>query len=157
MKQPQGRRTSSALYTIDGVLIAPVPVDCDDSSLHRLKGNILDTVHGGSCRSVLLDVSGLEWMDLSMYAALVETVRLVGLLGARCVFTGFQPGVVSALIDMDITGDALECVATMEEGLALLRGDRLAREAGDDDQSEALENLDDDAAELPQGSAGVQS
>lgn len=111
----------AGLYAIDGVLVVPAPAESDDRALQALKTDVLAAVHAASVRGVVIDVSRLEFLDTIMFAALADTARTLKLLGARTVFVGFSPGVVSALIDMDVPCDVLQAAANLEDALDLLR------------------------------------
>ena len=121
MKKDAGGLAGAGLYAIDGVLVVPAPAESDDRALQALKTDVLAAVHAASARGVVIDVSRLEFLDTVMFAALAGTARTLGLLGARTVFVGFQPGVVSALIDMDVACDALQAAANLEDALDILR------------------------------------
>lgn len=114
-------RASAGMHAVDGVLIAPAPADFADEAFTALKRSVLAAVHASSLRGVIIDVSRVELLDTSLFGILADTARMAGLLGARTVFVGFQPGVVSALIDMDAPCDHIVSATTLEEGLRMLR------------------------------------
>ncbi len=118
------RAQSSAgpgMHVVDGVLMVQVPDDCDDEVYRALHRSILDTVHAYSVRGVLIDVSALRMLDSVGFGLLAATARSATLLGARTAFAGFPPGVVSALVDLDVAFDDILAVREMADGLALLR------------------------------------
>ena len=59
-------------------------------------------------------------LDSATYAMLANTARMLGLLGARVVFVGSQPGVVSTLIDLDVDTSGLVTATCLEDALELL-------------------------------------
>ena len=145
-------RPGAGMHAVDGVLIAPAPGDFADEAFLAFKKGILAAVHASSLRGVIIDVSRVELLDTSLFAVLADTARMAGLLGARIVFVGFQPGVVSALIDMDVPCDHIHSAPTLEDGLQLLRPPRLAetdQEPEDGSDLEDGQGRDDEAdAEL---------
>lgn len=114
-------RACEGMHIVDGTLIVPAPADVSDEALFRLKRGILDAVHTAHIRRVILDVSRITFLDRILFSILADAARMAELLGAKTVFVGFQPGVVSALIDMDVACDDLLCAITLEDGLALHR------------------------------------
>ena len=58
--------------------------------------------------AVILDVSGVETLDPNEFASLRRIIAMVRIMGSESVLVGLQPGVVSALIEVD---------GPMDEGL----------------------------------------
>lgn len=110
------------MQVVDGCLMAPVPDILDDDILKGFNRVILNQVSSQSLRHVLLDVSARNIIDSTGFMAIVNCAKKLNLLGAKVVFVGFQPGVVSALIDLDVCLDDITCVGTLEDGCALFHG-----------------------------------
>ncbi|NDV22048.1 STAS domain-containing protein [Desulfovibrio sp. JC022] len=132
------------IQIVDGCLIAPVPAELEESVLEGFRRNVLEQVCSRSVKRVLMDVSSREILDSSGYTAITDCARMIGLLGAEVVFVGFQPGVVSALIDLDVDMDGLTCACTMEDGLSLFR----AMDVPDDPEDDGDGEQDMDSEEL---------
>ena len=115
-REPAGR----GMHVVDGVLIAPAPNDFDDRAFVALKKEILAKVHGESLRAIVIDVSSVLMLDSATFAMLANTARMLGLLGARVVFVGFQPGVVSTLVDLDVDTSGLTTATCLEDALDIL-------------------------------------
>ncbi len=113
--------TYEGMHIVDGALIVPAPAYATDAAFTNLKRALLHMVHTKHIRRVIIDVSRIHFLDSIIFSTLSESARMTELLGAKTVFVGFQPGVVSALIDMDIPCDDLLCAACLEDGLALHR------------------------------------
>ena len=124
LDQPLGKDwrelAGRGMHVVDGVLIVPAPNDFDDRAFVALKKEILAKVHGESLRAIVIDVSSVLMLDSATYAMLANTARMLGLLGARVVFVGFQPGVVSTLIDLDVDTSGLATATCLEDALELL-------------------------------------
>lgn len=162
MGLPEGRGAGSAgagLHAFDGVLVVSVPAACDDRALTAIKTDVLAAVHAAAARGVVIDVSRLDFLDTVMFAALAETARMLGLLGARTLFVGFSPGVVSALIDMDVACEALQAAASLEDALDILRPAKTAPPQPDENPEDEPSGRDvgsTDAAEAgPDAGAGL--
>lgn len=112
---------TDTMHVIDGCLIAPVPVDLDEATLIRFKQQLLSAAHARAIRKVVIDVSARLILDAAEFALFERAARMLKMLGAQTVFTGFQPGVVSALMDLNVDTDGIVSAASVQDGLALLR------------------------------------
>ncbi len=109
------------MQVVDGVLIVQAPEDFSDESLGAVKSRVLNKVHSSSVRGVLVDVSPLKMLDSVSYNLLAEMARTVTLLGAKVIFAGLQPGVVSTLIDLNVDCDDILTAVDVDAALAQLR------------------------------------
>ena len=89
------------LHVVNDTLIATAPDGFDDSVFLQFKKALLDRVHSDGTRQVVIDVSPVLFLDSGTFELLSSTARMLSLLGARVVFSGFQPGVVAALIELE--------------------------------------------------------
>ncbi len=102
------------------VVVASIQVDLDDDVLARFQQDLLDRVHEMSPRAAILDVSGLETIDSDEFAALRRIMSMVGIMGAESVLVGLQPGVVSALIEMEADVGNLRTAIDLDAAFVLL-------------------------------------
>jgi rsbT antagonist protein RsbS len=77
-------------------------------------------VYETGSRAVILDVSGLETLDAHEFAALRRIIRSATIMGSESVLVGLQPGVVSALIEVDADVDGLKTAIDLDAAFALL-------------------------------------
>jgi len=132
------------MHTVDNFLVVPVNVELDDDYAIQLRKGILEKVKATSTKGVLIDVSAVKFLDAFTFSILADTVKMVSMLGTKAVLVGFQPGVASALIDLEIdTGDILTAV-TMDDGFDLIRCQGLdSEETGEHDAETTEKDLDD--------------
>ncbi|MBF0528852.1 MAG: STAS domain-containing protein [Deltaproteobacteria bacterium] len=109
------------MHIIDHYLIVPVSAEINDQTAMRLRQEILAKTESTSPKGMLLDVSAIRVLDSFTFSILTETAKMVSLLGAKTVFVGFQAGVASALIDLDVDLGNLETAVTLEDAFELLR------------------------------------
>ncbi|BCS86857.1 STAS domain-containing protein [Pseudodesulfovibrio sediminis] len=138
------RASSSTMNIIEGVLLVQAPENFDDATFQTLRREILQTVHAHSVRGVLLDVSAIEVIDSVSFHLLKDTSRTVTIMGAKTIFVGFQPGVVSALIDLGVEFDDIEAAREMEDAMNILKPPLPECEAIEDEEMEELETENDD-------------
>jgi rsbT antagonist protein RsbS len=125
---------SVAMQVSRDVVVASIQVDLADDVLARFQQDLLARVHETGSRAVFLDVSGLETLDSVEFAALRRIIAMVSIMGTESVLVGLQPGVVSALIEVDADVDGLKTAIDLDAAFALLEP---APEQGLETESEA--------------------
>jgi hypothetical protein len=70
---------------------------------------------------VILDLSGLETLDSSEFAALRRIITTCKIMGADSVLVGLQPGVVSALIETGADIDNLRAAINLDAAFTMLQ------------------------------------
>jgi rsbT antagonist protein RsbS len=108
------------MIMVGGFLVVPVNVELDDDYALGLRKAILQKVKVTEAKGVLFDVSVLRILDAFSFSILADTAKLVSMLGADVVFVGIQPGVASALVDLDLDMGNIETAVSMDDGFALL-------------------------------------
>ena len=109
------------LHILNDTLIVPVQGELDDDSIKQLQSEILDKAQATSVTGVIIDMSAVRVLDSFVFSILAETAGMISLLGRKPVFVGFQAGVASALIDLEVNLDNISTALTMQDGLELLR------------------------------------
>lgn len=109
------------MQIINGCLIVPVNGDLDDDYVCKLQKNILEKVKATCLKEVIIDVSAVKIVDSFTFSSFKSIAQMVTILGARVVFVGFQPGVASSLVDLDVELGGMLTAVTMEDGFELLR------------------------------------
>ena len=112
--------SSFGMYVVNGCLVVPVGADTDEYDIKCIGKEILQQVRTTGIKEILINVSAIKVMDSAMFETLRNSARASALLGATSVFVGFQPGVASALVDLDIQLDGLLTAVTMEDGFRLM-------------------------------------
>jgi len=102
------------------VVVASIQVDLDDDVLGRFQEDLLGRVHERGPRAVFLDVSGLETLDSHEFAALRRIIAAVTIMGTESVLVGLQPGVVSALIEVEADVEGLRTAVDLDAAFALI-------------------------------------
>jgi rsbT antagonist protein RsbS len=126
-----------ALQVSRGIVVASIQIELDDGILARFREDLLERIHGTGARGVILDLSALETLDSHEFATLRGILEMTGLLGAKAVLVGMQPGVVSSLIDLGADVDGVRAAINMDVAF-----DRLRAEIGTEDDPEGLVELD---------------
>jgi rsbT antagonist protein RsbS len=93
-------------------IVASIQVDLTDEVLRRFRADLLEFLQRSGAQAVILDLSGLEILDLEEFEALKHTMSMVSLMGARSIVAGLRPGVVSSLIELN--ADVEDIVAAFD-------------------------------------------
>ena len=112
-------------------VVASIQIEMDPAALDRFRTDLLETLQRTNATGVVLDVSGIEIMDLAEFEALRQTLQMAELMGARTVFSGFRPGVVSSLVELDAAVCDVTATSSLDDALALLNANT---EVGPDDE-----------------------
>ena len=126
------------------IVVASIQVDLDEDVLARFRDELLHRLHETGSRGVILDVSGLETLDSSEFAALRRIITMCNIMGAESVLAGLRPGVVSALIDAGADVDGLQAATNLDAAFALLQPEPEPgpeSEAGAETDADSEENL----------------
>jgi rsbT antagonist protein RsbS len=103
-----------------GCLVATIQLDLDRVVLDRFRKDLLERLDASRSRQVILDCSGVEVLDAEDFIALRRTIAMAGLMGAHTMLTGLQPGVVSALVDLDVDLRGLDTAQNLDDAFRLL-------------------------------------
>jgi rsbT antagonist protein RsbS len=103
-----------------GCLVATIQLDLDRVVLGQFRKDLLARLASAGVKQVILDCSGIEVLDAEDFDALRRTVAMASLMGARSVLAGLQPGVVSALIDLDVDLDGLHAALSVDDAFRQL-------------------------------------
>lgn len=109
------------LQLIQGCLVASIQVDLTDAILERFREELLERIASTRVHGVVLDVSGVRIMDRTEFDMLKTTMNMTAVMGARSVIVGLRPGIVSALVEMDVDIRNVRAALNLDDALAMLR------------------------------------
>ena len=124
------------LQVARGCVVASIQIDLDPEVLRQFRMDLLERVQESGANGVILDVSGIEILDLDDFNGLRSTMEMAEVMGARPILSGLKPGVVSALIDLGADPEGVIAVLNLDDSFRLLDGIR-------EMPSKSLELLDD--------------
>ncbi len=109
------------LQLSQGCVIASIQVDLNKEVLTQFRQDLLNYISHTGARGVIIDLSGIEIMDMSDFNALNQTLTMANLMGAKTIFTGFQPGVVSSLVDFNVEFDHINGTLDLDNAFDLMK------------------------------------
>ena len=112
-------------------IVASIQVDLSDEVMEQFRSDLLDLLQSSGARGVLLDLSGVEVLDLEDFDALSRTMEMAALMGARSVLSGLRPGVVSSLVELNADTDAIQAALTLDDAFQLIEKEGIERRPRD--------------------------
>ena len=113
-------------------LVASIQVDLTDEVLEQFRDDLLQELQVQQAQGVILDLSGIEVMDLSDFENIRSTISMAGLMGATSVVCGLRPGVVASLILLGAETDELNAARDLDMAFEFL-GKRAEGAGGESD------------------------
>ncbi len=110
------------LQVVRDCVVASIQIDLDIEVLRQFRHDLLECVQKNQANGVILDVSGLDILDLDDFNGLRRTMEMAEVMGARSILSGLKPGVVSALIDLGVEPGGVSAVLNLDDAFQLLDG-----------------------------------
>jgi len=110
------------LQVARGCVVASIQIDLDPEVLRQFRIDLLECVQKSRANGVILDVSGIDILDLDDFNGLRSTMEMAAVLGARPILSGLNPGMVSALIDLGVDQEGVIAVLNLDDAFRLLDG-----------------------------------
>jgi rsbT co-antagonist protein RsbR len=101
----------------EGVLALPLVGRVDAERAARITEALLARVVAARARWVIVDLTGVDLVDAITAGGLVRLTDATELLGAACIVTGIQPGVVESMLALGIPLARLRPQRTLRDGL----------------------------------------
>ena len=118
------------MQQVHGCVVASVQVELTQEVLHLFQQDLLRTMRDTRARAVILDLSGVSILDTSDFDAVLRTLRMAGLMGAKPVIVGVRAGIAASLVELGVSGWDIDCCLSLEQAFALVdRHDESARGA----------------------------
>ena len=112
------------LQVVRGCVVASIQIDLTPEVLQQFRMDLLERVQESRANSVILDVSGIDILDLDDFNGLRSTMEMAEIMGARSILSGLKPGVVSALNDLGADPEGVNAVLNLDDAFKLLDGIR---------------------------------
>ena len=129
------------LQMSNNCLVASIQIDLTADVLERFREDLLSELHARHARGVILDLSGIEVMDLSDFDDIRSTIAMAEIMGARTVICGLRPGVVASLVLLGADTDEIQATRDLDMAFGLLNAPATRSEEGERDDDEAASDL----------------
>jgi rsbT antagonist protein RsbS len=102
------------------VLMVTMPADPDDPTVTALQVRVLQAMDACAARGVVLDISAVESLDSFFARTVVETARMVRLMGGETVITGMRPSVAITATELGFTLGTVQTALDVDRALDML-------------------------------------
>jgi rsbT antagonist protein RsbS len=109
------------MQVISGCLVASIQLDLTTELLRRFQQDLLQRIKSTGVSAVILDVTGVEIMDVEDYELLRRSMVMASIMGARPILVGLRAGIVASLIALDANVDSVEAAADVDDALKRLQ------------------------------------
>src|SRR5512143_815757 len=92
-----------SVIKVRDVLLVTMPADPNDSTITALQEQVLQAMERYEARGLVLDISAVETLDSFFARTVVETTRMVELMGGQTVIAGMRPSVAITATQLGFT------------------------------------------------------
>ena len=101
----------------EGLILIPVVGELNESRAHTLTVALLAGIRDTRARVVVLDITGVSFVDSAVANHLIQTILAARLMGAKSVLTGVSPDVAQSLVRLGVSVGALYTAGDLESGI----------------------------------------
>lgn len=105
---------------IQGCLIVTLPSEMTDDEIKIGTNRIILRVNHPSIVGTLFDLSGVSVLDSYSFTCLENVSKTIRLMGVMVVWIGMKPGIISALLDLDVDVSKIKAALNLEQGLKMI-------------------------------------
>jgi rsbT antagonist protein RsbS len=106
------------------VLIASIQSSLADHEVLDLRDDLAARIGRNRSRGIIIDVAALDVIDSFVASSLRGIALTAKMRGAQTVIVGIQPDVAVAMVQFGLNLEPIQTALDLEEGLALLDGNR---------------------------------
>ncbi len=118
MQRESLARLSVPLIPItDTVVVMPLIGEIDQSRSERIMNTLLAGINSQRARIAILDITGLEIIDIQVALLIKRLGRAAQLVGAKVALTGMRSEVAQMLLDLEITLENIPTYSTLQQGI----------------------------------------
>lgn len=108
------------ILRVGGSLLVTVQIDLKDTLADRFQEDLLLALSKSGADGLVIDISGLDFVDSYVARILAETGKMAHLMGAVTVLVGMRPTVAATLVRMGFKMEGVETALNVDQGLALV-------------------------------------
>ncbi|MYM59229.1 STAS domain-containing protein [Vibrio sp. OCN044] len=109
------------VHDMSRCLIVPIQEELSVDDAKRVQEVLLDKLGARHVKGVVIDFSGVDIVDSSLWDVFIKLVNMVKVMGSRTAITGLSPGIIASMIDSNMDIGGLTTKRNMEEALEYLR------------------------------------
>jgi rsbT antagonist protein RsbS len=125
------------LQMSNNCLVASIQIDLTADVLEQFREDLLTQLQAHHAQGIILDLSGIEVMDLSDFENIRSTISMAKVMGVSSVVCGMRPGVVASVVLLGADTDGIRAARDLDMAFELLtvpEANEKKRKRGDDAQ-----------------------
>ena len=127
-----------------GCVVASIQRDLRGTVLQQFREDLLERLQSSGASGVIIDLSGVSIMDADDFDKVRRTLEMAVLMGARAVLVGLRPGVVSALVQLDVDTGNFDTLLDLDDGFALFESE----DESDEEEEEPQMHDEEEGADI---------
>jgi len=120
----------TSVTVVDGCLIVTLPNDITDNDMEIGGKMILMRADRSSIKGVILDFSMISVIDSYTFSIFEKISKSLLFMGVAVIWIGLKPGVVSALVDLNVDISRITAAVNLEEALNMISNLKLNKSRG---------------------------
>lgn len=113
-------RLNTSVTVVNDCLIVTLPNDITDNDIKIGINRILIRVGKSYIRGVILDLNMISALDSYGFKILERASKTISLMGVMVVWVSLRPGVVSALMDLNVDVSNIKTAVNLDQGLNMI-------------------------------------
>ena len=109
------------LHEHNGCLVVPIQEELSIDAARKIQEKVLARLQSKLVHGVIIDLSGVEIIDSALWEVFVKTARMVKMMGSRAVISGLNPGIVAAIIDLNLDTSEVRTDRDVESAMQYLQ------------------------------------
>jgi rsbT antagonist protein RsbS len=101
-------------------LVVPIQGAIDDDAMARLQEDVTQRIQSDGARGLVIDVSGIEFLDSFMTKNLRDLALTARLMGVSAIVSGLRPAVAITLVEMGLEIPGVKTTLNLERALEAL-------------------------------------
>jgi rsbT antagonist protein RsbS len=101
-------------------LVVAIQGAIDDDAMARLQEDVTQRIQTDGARGLVIDVSGIEFLDSFMTKNLRDLALTARLMGVSAIVSGLRPAVAITLIEMGLEIPGVKTTLNLERALEAL-------------------------------------
>jgi rsbT co-antagonist protein RsbR len=99
------------------ILVMPLIGAIDPERARQIEGSLLEGIRANRADEVIVDLTGIPFVDEPVAASLLRASGAARMLGARVTFVGIQPGVAQSIVALGVDFAGITTRANLQRGL----------------------------------------
>lgn len=101
----------------NNVLVCPLIGSVDEARAQQITETLLFGVSNKQVHTIIIDITGVSFVDTYLASSLIQTASALQLLGATTVLTGIRPEIAQTIVGLGIELRGVVTFATLQDGI----------------------------------------